>query len=613
MKNPFAPLSCRYAHTILPKCFPTIKEVKEFYNGIRKKDDQVQDERPAAKEIEADSNQLHVLTNILSLATGKTKIPTAFHHLFQDLGANRMLQDLHAANVEEGYNDFWEMMMEYGFQTSTNSTVPFSPSRLPLEGPFMLDVVNKGVQRYVDKAFMLWFMDKEPVQYHHENVFLMIEMTLFNLISEFPSSFVMEQVEGLVADESTLKKTRILLSNLLLEAMMMRCYFVSFQALSEAEKQNPRNQVVHELFWNASFLFNQLWPKKWDRTYPECILDCSAKLRESEDLLRRATVYNVTCSCLERMLKSETVVRTLQRYTSAFQAEGDLPTVGIMNAKLQEVGPSLSLGELLHMNENQLATFEEAHHALDHLIFASKAILGDLDDAPAQQHEQNREAQPPAIAPPSPRAAEAQEHEDAVLQIDALLEFPFHAPPDAGEEPRAENNERLLSWIQETGVIDDVFDEDEVDFTNGPVSSCILGAMALEKQEDDDEVDAEEEEVESKDDSELEEKHILTKIKQMALGSASFRREVLAMILPEMEGLLEPTIECYVCLDPLSFAKDNGKIFYVTCCDGGKFICHACCEAHKKEDHLKMRGHPFAFETQIVAQTALIRSRMGFA
>ena len=83
-----------------------------------------------------------------------------------------------------------------------------------------------------------------------------------------------------------------------------------------------------------------------------------------------------------------------------------------------------------------------------------------------------------------------------------------------------------------------------------------------------------------------------------------FRRKIVTTLLPDIEGSLEPAIECFVCYSELDFAQYNA-IRFLTCCHGGSFTCGKCVRDHQKDFNHTMVG-----ELGVVRQTALIRKAL---
>ena len=83
-----------------------------------------------------------------------------------------------------------------------------------------------------------------------------------------------------------------------------------------------------------------------------------------------------------------------------------------------------------------------------------------------------------------------------------------------------------------------------------------------------------------------------------------FRRKIVTTLLPDIEGSLEPAIECFVCYSELDFAQYNA-IRFLTCCHGGSFTCGKCVRDHHKDFNHTMVG-----ELGVVRQTALIRKAL---
>ena len=84
-----------------------------------------------------------------------------------------------------------------------------------------------------------------------------------------------------------------------------------------------------------------------------------------------------------------------------------------------------------------------------------------------------------------------------------------------------------------------------------------------------------------------------------------FRREIVTKLLPDLEGALEPVMECFVCYSELDFSRYN-TIRFLTCCQGGSFTCNSCVQAHEASFN-----HATVGELGVVRQTALIRKALG--
>ena len=82
-----------------------------------------------------------------------------------------------------------------------------------------------------------------------------------------------------------------------------------------------------------------------------------------------------------------------------------------------------------------------------------------------------------------------------------------------------------------------------------------------------------------------------------------FARELAAALLPCLEPLLAPAVECFVCLAPLDLAASG--VCHLACCDGGSFACAECVASHAGH-------HPPVTEFRIVCQAAAIRRQLGF-
>ena len=85
--------------------------------------------------------------------------------------------------------------------------------------------------------------------------------------------------------------------------------------------------------------------------------------------------------------------------------------------------------------------------------------------------------------------------------------------------------------------------------------------------------------------------------------STSFSRELVSLLLPGLESVLEPTVECFICLQPLNFAASPLLIRYLSCCDGGSFACPSCIAKHTTK-------HTLVAEQHTVLQTVSIRRQL---
>ena len=81
-----------------------------------------------------------------------------------------------------------------------------------------------------------------------------------------------------------------------------------------------------------------------------------------------------------------------------------------------------------------------------------------------------------------------------------------------------------------------------------------------------------------------------------------FARELAAALLPCLEPLLEPSIDCFVCLAPLDLASTGVR--HLACCDGGSFACAGCVASHAGR-------HPPIAELRIVRHAAAVRRQLG--
>jgi hypothetical protein len=92
-------------------------------------------------------------------------------------------------------------------------------------------------------------------------------------------------------------------------------------------------------------------------------------------------------------------------------------------------------------------------------------------------------------------------------------------------------------------------------------------------------------------------------LESAALGELDGVCELVLAILPSMESVLEPTVECFICFQPLNFAANPLLIRSLSCCDGGSFACPACIAKHTT-------AHPMVAEQHVVFQAATVRRRL---
>jgi septum formation topological specificity factor MinE len=90
---------------------------------------------------------------------------------------------------------------------------------------------------------------------------------------------------------------------------------------------------------------------------------------------------------------------------------------------------------------------------------------------------------------------------------------------------------------------------------------------------------------------------------KMGVLPPGFVQELLVSEFPAVDNMLQPVVECFICMQPIDFR--DPRVRFLVCCSGGSFSCPDCIAIHSPPDR-----HAIQAERQIVVLAASLRRRL---
>ena len=449
-----------------------------------------------------------------------------------------------------------EAMTTFGRACYSKQTCPFSRSG-PKDADFILKTVA-SVARVSDRISGLWPAD--------------LKRTLPMALPAVYHRILDAQWD---ADTERCKQ----LSSLVLETSTLACYHLLYLELPKAKRQDPTDGTVRCLFWNAAFFYSQLHAM-WDQQLDRLDEAVDRHIQATSDI--RAELVDTTCKTMARITAKDTALRKLDAQLQR-TPKSDPDARDVLEGKRQELA-DLNVAAFnfdpKHDIQSELdsvlriVTFLQMEVRALPLTYPTLVVTSETQ-GPYKPPRCN--AQEPAAAAPQPPASQ---------QIDAMM----------GEMGNLFQSDDAF-WAAQLG---DKKKKKRRKNRRGPDE--LLAALTLEETTVQQIVD----EHLAEDMFPLDEERpqeageaVLTEAKT----EADAARELVATILPGLESILEPSLDCFMCLSPLDFDKDDVR--FLTCCAGGSFACGQCVASHP---------HPVVAEMHVVRMTASIRRnlKLGF-
>jgi hypothetical protein len=427
------------------------------------------------------------------------------------------------------------------------------------------------------------------------------------------------------------------LSALVLETFCLELYQAAYSLLTPAEKADANNLTTRKMFWGASFFYNMIKPK-WDREreFSEWIDEAiDAYLSELQGN-HRMDFFNTVAATLCRV---QTKYDTLERLKNRLELidTGDADTRASLTRQATQLS-NLPV-EIFEFSSLERRLFGDCVHDINLTLFiledgefevqmeqvdvnpASNAsrgasrslesIIAEVDNAAedgsmqevmdglvgdAMHWVEEEETNRPKKKTKNQRRRQAKEKQTAELASilgelcakvarETVVENERRAMEAAEEERR-----RAIAAEEEKKRLEMIAAEEREMICAGLMDS-VVGEIAKELAK---ELKAEM--------SLRSQKDVLEQAK-MGVLPPGFVQELLVSEFPAVDNMLQPVVECFICMQPIDFR--DPRVRFLVCCSGGSFSCPDCIAIHSPPDR-----HAVQAERQIVVLAASLRRRL---
>lgn len=386
------------------------------------------------------------------------------------------------------------------------------------------------------------------------------------------------------------------LCKLIIEAMALHYHQAPFAQLNQRQRSDASHPVVRQMFWAASFLYSTM-DKKWDlardhTAWLNSVIDTNVGSLRSE-------LFQVTLQCVQRVEQKKSCISRLRQIA---RAEEDKEEKGFIKKFIKDFS-AVEVGKIRQTEEADLAwqtALADATKLIDvfnlQSLFDDEEIQIEPDTTPPKQEEivvvntlnaEERERLDRQINGLDP--SYDQDSENPIYICDGFIYQDIQE--NKKEDYTADEEAKKLKKQNEEEIekLSAELTEAEIDRLTTELTTELAKEIATETIKEEDELRKAQETVLSK---------------RSSLPMA-FYQQLVAFVLPDLESVLEPTIECFLCYCDLDFS-DYRRIRFLTCCAGGTFSCWDCYQKHRERF-----GHEPVAEQEIVRQTALIRKGLG--
>ena len=362
---------------------------------------------------------------------------------------------------------------------------------------------------------------------------------------------------------------------LMIESMALYYHMAPFEQLSQAQKSDASHPVVRQMFWVASFLYS-IMDKRWDLAK-----DHTAWLNGVIDNhvgQLRSVLFKLTLKSVQRVEHKKSCISSLRRMANA---EEDKSEKAIFKKAIKDLS-SLPMGTIRSDEASDLAWKKALANATSLIGVCEIQLL--YDEGPMVEEE------PLTLNAEEPSMLNAEEKQLLERQINRL---------DSGYSI---DNDFIDGFVH--------CKDTEVDKTLDELAVKEAEKLAIKEAEELAVKEAEKLAIKEAEELAIKEAIALRKAQELVLSSRSslpmaFYQQLVAFVLPDLESVLEPSIECFLCYCELDFS-DYHSIRFLTCCAGGTFSCWDCYQKHTERF-----GHEPIAEQEIVRQTALIRKALA--
>jgi len=418
---------------------------------------------------------------------------------------------------------------------------------------------------------------------------------------------------------------------LIMEAVALEYRLSQFVRLNRQQKADASHPVVRQMFWMASFLYSTI-DRKWDlaRDHGEWL----NAVADPDMRPIRKEIYQLTHQCMERVEQKRSCLSRLKEIVKTMDNDSEK---AIVRKQIKDLSPMVVTR--IHPTPETERAWKEALANSNGLItlFEIQALFDDEEEAP-------RIVEEPMVLE-EPHAALSKEDRELLEgrfgDLDPTRDnfylrdgtwFADGQLVQTGEENEGENAEELRIRRNEAEQLRIQKEKTKAEQLRKERNEAEQLRIQKEKIEAEQiRVENERKEAEQlrilkeKSEAELlaltedlakevaaesvEEARALRDAQDKVLSNRSslpmeFFKQLVTSVLPDLEGVLEPTIECFLCCSDLDFS-DYHHIRFLTCCVGGTFCCWECYQEHRKRI-----GHAPSAEREIVRQTALIRKAL---